>query len=80
DDLSDSEEGSVTEVPVSERQVDDPESGPETPELKKKRGNQGELLLNGAPKGRFDGEKPNTVEDSEDLDVPPYLRRRGRLR
>ncbi|MDB4494871.1 cell division FtsZ family protein [Akkermansiaceae bacterium] len=43
-------------------------------------GNQGELLLEGAPKGRFDGESPNVDKDGEDLDVPPYLRKRGRRR
>ena len=50
------------------------------PEPKKKRGNQEELLLDGAPKGRFDGEKPNTVKDGEDLDIPPYLRKKKRRR
>ncbi|MGJ8695701.1 MAG: cell division protein FtsZ [Verrucomicrobiaceae bacterium] len=40
---------------------------------------QGELELEGGPKGRFDGEEPN-VEKGEDLDVPPYLRRKGRRR
>jgi hypothetical protein len=42
--------------------------------------NQGELLLEGAPKGRFDGESPNVVKDGEDLDIPPYLRKRSRRR
>ena len=46
---------------------------------KKKGPGQGELELEGGPKGRFAGEDPN-VEKGEDLDVPPYLRRRGRLR
>jgi cell division protein FtsZ len=46
----------------------------------KSSGNQGELLLEGAPKGRFDGESPNVDKDGEDLDVPPYLRKRGRRR
>jgi cell division protein FtsZ len=53
---------------------------PEPKDIKKKSRNQGELLLDGAPKGRFDGEKPNTLEDGEDLDIPPYLRRRSRRR
>ena len=47
---------------------------------KKSSGNQGELLLGGGPKGRFDGESPNVVKDGEDLDIPPYLRKRKRRR
>ena len=43
-----------------------------------KSGNQGELLLEGAPKGRFDGEQPNVTKDGEDLDIPPYLRKKRR--
>lgn len=38
---------------------------------------QGELELEGGPKGRFDGETPN-IENGEDLDVPPYLRKKRR--
>ena len=38
---------------------------------------QGELELEGGPKGRFDGEDPN-IENGEDLDLPPYLRRKKR--
>lgn len=38
---------------------------------------QGELELEGGPKGRFDGEEPN-IENGEDLDIPPYLRRKKR--
>jgi cell division protein FtsZ len=36
---------------------------------------QGELLLEGGPKGRFEGEEPNLVA-GEDLDIPPFLRRK----
>ena len=36
---------------------------------------QGELLLEGGPKGRFEGQEPNLVE-GEDLDIPPFLRRK----
>lgn len=36
---------------------------------------QGELALDGGPKGRFEGEEPNLV-GGEDLDVPPFLRRK----
>ena len=34
---------------------------------------QGELALDGGPKGKFDGEEPNMLE-GEDLDIPPFLR------
>ncbi len=50
------------------------------PTQKRSGAGQGELLLEGGPKGRFEGEKPNVLKDGEDLDVPPYLRRRGRRR
>lgn len=36
---------------------------------------QGELLLDGGPRGKFEGEAPNLV-DGEDLDIPPFLRKR----
>ncbi|MEJ6581223.1 MAG: cell division protein FtsZ [Akkermansiaceae bacterium] len=42
-------------------------------------GSQAELSLEGGPRGRFEGETPNVVK-GEDLDVPPYLRRKGRRR
>lgn len=76
-DTSDADE--EEDEPVQKLEVT-PEPKTGIPEPRKKPGNQGELLLDGAPKGRFDGEKPNTVKDSEDLDIPPYLRRRGRRR
>jgi len=38
---------------------------------------QVELELDGGPKGRFEGTSPN-VMDGEDLDVPPYLRKKRR--
>ena len=34
---------------------------------------QGELALDGGPKGKFEGEDPNLLE-GEDLDIPPFLR------
>ncbi len=34
---------------------------------------QGELALDGGPKGKFAGEDPNLIE-GEDLDIPPFLR------
>lgn len=36
---------------------------------------QGELLLDGGPRGKFEGEAPNLV-DGEDLDVPAFLRKK----
>ena len=36
---------------------------------------QGELALDGGPKGKFDGEDPNLIE-GEDLDIPPFLRKK----
>lgn len=38
---------------------------------------QPELLLDGAPKGKFEGENPN-FHDGEDLDIPPFLRKKRR--
>ena len=45
----------------------------------KKGAGQAELLLEGGPKGRFEGGQPNVIE-GEDLDVPPYLRKKRRNR
>ena len=36
---------------------------------------QSELSLDAAPRGRFEGESPN-VYDGEDLDLPPFLRKK----
>ncbi len=36
---------------------------------------QGELALDGGPKGKFEGEDPNLLE-GEDLDIPPFLRKK----
>ena len=36
---------------------------------------QGELLLDGGPRGKFEGESPNLV-DGEDLDIPAFLRKK----
>ena len=51
---------------------------PEPPKLKlgiKSTGSQNELSLDSAPRGRFEGETPNVV-DGEDLDLPPFLRKK----
>ena len=36
---------------------------------------QGELLLDGGPRGKFEGEAPNLF-DGEDLDIPAFLRKK----
>lgn len=36
---------------------------------------QGELELDGGPKGKFEGESPN-FHEGEDLDIPPFLRKK----
>jgi cell division protein FtsZ len=51
---------------------------PEPPKLKlgvKPTGSQNQLSLDSAPRGRFEGETPN-VFDGEDLDLPPFLRKK----
>ncbi len=55
-----------------------PIAEPEPPKLKlgiKPSGSQSELSLDSAPRGRFEGETPN-VFDGEDLDLPPFLRKK----
>lgn len=51
---------------------------PEPPKLKlgiKTSGPQSELSLDSSPRGRFEGENPNVFE-GEDLDLPPFLRKK----
>jgi cell division protein FtsZ len=51
---------------------------PEPPKLKlgiKTSGTQSELSLDSTPRGRFEGENPNVFE-GEDLDLPPFLRKK----
>ena len=77
-----------TEDPVEDEDDTDPfkvETGDEakdpkasSPELRldsKPRGSQSELSFDSAPRGRFEGENPNVV-DGEDLDLPPFLRKK----
>ncbi len=55
-----------------------PASGAETPKLKlgiKPTTPQSELSLDSTPRGRFEGESPNVFE-GEDLDLPPFLRKK----
>ncbi|MFD2257659.1 cell division protein FtsZ [Luteolibacter algae] len=44
-------------------------------ESKPPSGQQSELLFDNSPRGRFEGENPN-VFDGEDLDLPPFLRKK----
>ncbi len=44
---------------------------------RKKQSSQGELELDGGPKGKFEGESPN-FHEGEDLDIPPFLRKKRR--
>ena len=66
---------------VEETPEEEPEPVFEEPQAEnpKKGAGQAELLLEGGPKGRFEGEQPNVIE-GEDLDVPPYLRKKRRNR
>ncbi len=77
--LKETEEESVVD-PEMERHA---ESGSEEGDLgdssssnkEKVKGTQSELLLDGEPRGKFEGEAPNLV-DGEDLDIPPFLRKK----
>lgn len=70
----------VSDEPVVEEVQEGPVAEAKTRASKSKRqsSGQGELLLEGVPKGRFDGEEPNVSKDGEDLDIPPYLRKKRR--
>ncbi len=55
-----------------------PAQEPESPKLKlgvKSGTPQSELSLDSTPRGRFEGESPNVI-DGEDLDLPPFLRKK----
>lgn len=76
--LSDEE---LQEVPWSDDGfiIDDlAESEDEPSSLPRRRSDQtaqGELELDGGPKGKFEGESPN-FHEGEDLDIPPFLRKK----
>lgn len=64
--------------PQAESAPNHPTADNELPKLKlgiKTNGPQSELSLDSAPRGRFEGENPNVFE-GEDLDLPPFLRKR----
>ena len=63
---------------ASEEAIDSTSSTEEkdaTPSPEKKDTVQPELELGGKPRGKFEGENPN-LHDGEDLDVPPFLRKK----
>lgn len=59
----------VDETPVERIPQTQLKLGPNHP------GSQSELSFDKAPRGRFEGENPN-VFDGEDLDLPPFLRKK----
>lgn len=70
------------ETPISGEKKPSKKSEPQAKsplsELKleaKHSGGQSELAFDNAPRGRFEGENPNVFE-GEDLDLPPFLRKR----
>ena len=70
----DEEVGSFEEVGAAEALAPIPlESLEEIQASAKAKRPQGELALDGGPKGKFAGEDPNLME-GEDLDIPPFLR------
>jgi len=66
------------ELDIIESSAPAPAPEPEPPRLKlgiKPITPQSELSLDSSPRGRFEGESPN-VFDGEDLDLPPFLRKK----
>ncbi len=66
-------------IPAKVEATKDDELDAEIPKLKLGGGRPGgdadELSLDSSPRGRFEGEDPNVV-DGEDLDLPPFLRKK----
>jgi len=80
DDLTDDDAfAEIESEPEAEPIQSEPiQSEPEPPKLKlgiKVGGPQNELSLDSTPRGRFEGESPNVFE-GEDLDLPPFLRKK----
>ncbi len=72
EDLSEDQESEQKPVTAAES------TDPEPPKLTlgiKPSGPQSELSLDSKPRGRFEGESPNVFE-GEDLDLPPFLRKK----
>ena len=77
--VEEEEEAEAVEEVAEEESVPEPVAEESPIEESKTGAGQAELLLEGGPKGRFEGEQPNVIE-GEDLDVPPYLRKKRRNR
>lgn len=74
EDEQESEEADEGEESEEEAEVEAP-SPPRREKKSKPASPQGELLLDGGPRGKFEGEAPNLV-DGEDLDIPAFLRKK----
>ena len=68
-----------SDAEIDDDQGSDDRPGEDTPQLPgvATKSPQGELELDGGPKGKFEGQTPNYL-DGEDLDIPPYLRKKRR--
>ncbi len=88
EDVIKEETETTEELPAEQQEVEaeaeEPvaEEAPATPPRRGKKSKatpapspQGELLLDGGPRGKFEGEAPNLV-DGEDLDIPAFLRKK----
>lgn len=73
------EEAHVSAAPaISQPPAPESPADLDPPKLKlglKTAGQQSELSLDSSPRGRFEGESPNVFE-GEDLDLPPFLRKK----
>ena len=76
DSSKDEVEEEAEEKPEAKKEID-PKNSPELKLDSKAPGPQSELELNNTPRGRFEGENPNVFE-GEDLDLPPFLRKKKR--
>ncbi len=65
------------EEEAEEEDLEEEDTSEDSTDEKSKNTDQVEMELDGGPKGRFEGTNPN-VMDGEDLDVPPYLRKKRR--
>ncbi len=80
----DAQEGEPVSAELEEDAIGsiEPENEPERkshlpPRRKSVAPSQSELELDGGPKGKFEGESPN-FHEGEDLDIPPFLRKKRR--
>ena len=76
-----SEDGELNELEDADwAEVHQPQASKKKSQVDEKKrpsAGQAELELDGGPRGRFEGESPNLI-DGEDLDIPPYLRKRSK--